>query len=145
MTGAPRQANSFNAPVAPESDEGGKQSKRLDACGKTDFSMKQSWTTCFRHGAIKRPVAGLLLLLWLNLLALAALPNLHTHVHKDAASPTHQCAVTAVEQGKLIFHTPAPVVAATPQAIQLEPARLVSVSLPAIAYRLAPGRAPPAA
>lgn len=117
----------------------------LDACGKTDFSMKQSWTTCFRHGAIKRPVAGLLLLLWLHLLALAALPNLHTHAHRDADHADHQCAVTAIQQGKFVFHTPAPVVAAAPQAVVLEPARLVSVSLPPIVYRLAPGRAPPAA
>ncbi|MCX6894143.1 MAG: hypothetical protein NTZ16_01260 [Verrucomicrobia bacterium] len=105
--------------------------------------MKLGWTICFRHGAIKRPVAGLLLLLWLNLLALAALPRLHTHVHADAASPAHQCAVTAVEQGKFVFHAPTPVFAAAAQAIELEPARLVSASIPASSHRLAPGRAPP--
>ena len=107
--------------------------------------MKQSWIICFRHGAVKRPVAGLLLLLWLNLLALAALPQLHHHVHADAASPAHQCAVTAVTQGKFVFQPAAPVFAAAPHAIDLEPARLVTLSLPAISHRLAPGRAPPAA
>ena len=107
--------------------------------------MKHGWNICFRHGAIKRPVAGLLLLLWLHLLALAALPQLHHHVHADAASPTHQCAVTAVEQGKIFFHAPTPMVVTVSHTFELEPARLLSVSLPAISQRLAPGRAPPAA
>ena len=107
--------------------------------------MKFGWTICFRHGAVKRSVAGLSLLLWLNVLALAALPQLHTHVHADATSATHQCAVTTVAQGNFVFHTPAPVIVAALPTLELEPARLLSVSLPAIAYRLAPGRAPPAA
>jgi hypothetical protein len=106
--------------------------------------MKLGWIICFRNGAVKRSVAGLLLLLWLNVLALAALPQLHTHVHADASSPTHQCAVTTVSHGKIICYTPASVVVAAAQTFELEPARLVSVSLPAISYRLAPGRAPPA-
>ena len=107
--------------------------------------MRLGWTICFRNGAVKRSVAGLLLLLWLNVLALAALPNLHTHVHAEANSSTHQCAVTAVAQGNFVFHTPAPVIVAASPPLELEPARLLSVSLPAIPHRLAPGRAPPAA
>ena len=107
--------------------------------------MKLGWTICFRNGAVKRSVAGLSLLLWLNILALAALPQLHAHVHADANSPTHQCAVKTVEQGGFIFHTPAPVVVTALPLLEQEPAHLISVSLPAIPHRLAPGRAPPTA
>ncbi|MFM2295759.1 MAG: hypothetical protein RLZZ350_2172 [Verrucomicrobiota bacterium] len=107
--------------------------------------MKLGWTICFGNGAVKRSVAGLLLLLWLNVLALAALPQLHVHIHADANSPTHQCAVKTVEQGGFVFHTPALVMVAAVPTLELEPARLVSFSLPAIANRLALGRAPPTA
>jgi ABC-type phosphate transport system substrate-binding protein len=107
--------------------------------------MKLAKTICFRNGALKRSVAGLSLLLWLNVLALAALPQLHTHVHADAHSPTHQCAVTAVEQGKFVSTAPAPVMVAAAPTFELETAFPISVSLPAIALRLAPGRAPPTA
>jgi hypothetical protein len=107
--------------------------------------MSFSGTNYFRHGAMKRSVGALLLLLWLNVLALAALPQLHAHVHAEANSPTHQCAVKTVAQGGFVFHAPAPVVVVVSPTLELEPARLVSVSLPAMALRLAPGRAPPAA
>ena len=106
--------------------------------------MNPEWKQCFRNGAVKRSVAGVLLLVWLNVLVLAALPNLHAHVHQDAASPTHQCAVTAIEQGNVSFQTPAPVMAEPIQTIALELTRLFSVCLPAIPYRPDLGRAPPA-
>jgi hypothetical protein len=108
-------------------------------------AMKGNGPGFFRNSAVKRSVAALCLFLWLSLLALTALPELHTAIHRDAASADHDCAVTAIAHGKFAFQTPAPIAAAAPQAVIFEPARLVSISLPSVAYRLAPGRAPPAA
>jgi hypothetical protein len=86
-----------------------------------------------------------MLSLWLHACLLAALPELHAKIHTDAKSSHHQCAVTTVAQGKFISHTPAPVIVAASQTIEVEPSQFVSVLLPAISHRLAPGRAPPTA
>lgn len=95
------------------------------------------------QSAWQRAFAGLCLFLWLNLLLSAVLPVFHRHAHADASSPTHQCAVTAVQQGKVAFHAPAPVVAVAPPTHVLETAQAISVSLPNFFYLLSPGRAPP--
>lgn len=107
--------------------------------------MKPGWNNCFRHGAVKRSVAGLILLLWLNVIAFAALPRLHSALHRDASHAEHQCAITAVHQGKLHFSGPLVVSVEPLPAAPAEPAGFASLFLPAIPHRLAPGRAPPAA
>ncbi len=107
--------------------------------------MKPACINCFRHGAFKRSVAGLLLLAWLAVLAAVLLPRFHSHCHADAHNPAHECAVTALEQGKFIGQSPVLIFAVVPPSIYVEPARLVSVCLPAMPHRLAPGRAPPTA
>jgi hypothetical protein len=107
--------------------------------------MQPEMSACLRRGAVKRVVAGLLLLLWLNVLAFAALPQLHTAIHRDASKAEHQCVITVILQGK--YHFSEPVVAsARPQPVTLiGPAIYSSVFLPTIPHRLAPGRAPPVA
>jgi hypothetical protein len=85
-----------------------------------------------------------MLCLWLFTLALAAWPELHELFHTDAKSPEHHCAVSDVLHGKLCFDGPVAVaVEAVPQ-VAVEPVSFVSLVLPAVPCRLAPGRAPPA-
>jgi hypothetical protein len=85
-----------------------------------------------------------MLCLWVFTMAMAIWPEFHELFHADAKSPEHHCAVTDVLHGKLFFDGPVAVsVVAAPQ-VSVEPACFVSLILPAVPYRLAPGRAPPA-
>lgn len=97
------------------------------------------------RGVLKNAGAGLLLFLWLLTTAMAISPVLHRLIHSDAAGADHQCAVTALHQGK--FHSDVPVVASyvPVSPVFAAPASFVSVPRSTIPYLLVPGRAPPAA
>jgi hypothetical protein len=87
---------------------------------------------------------GLLLFLWLSTTAMAISPVLHHLIHANADGPDHQCAVTALHQGKVHSSTPAVVRPVPVVSGFVLPLPEVSVSLPAVLNRLALGRAPPA-
>ena len=87
--------------------------------------------------------AGLMLALWLALLALASAPQLHLAHHPDAGEQQHHCPVMLLTGGQFALGSPAlPLVVA--------PAVAFHVALPSFLpfpqtsdVRLLPGRAPP--
>ena len=89
-------------------------------------------------------MASMLLFAWLATSAMAALPALHELIHNDSQNPQHQCAVTALVHGKYLSHAPATIAAAPAPRVEVAAVTFGSVILPAIDYRLVPGRAPPA-
>jgi len=106
----------------------------------------QAQTTTRRvRSVLKNAGAGLLLFLWLLTTAMAVSPVFHGLIHADAAGADHQCAVTALHQGK--FHSEVSVVSSSVPVspVFAAPASFVSVLRSAIPYLLVPGRAPPAA
>jgi len=90
----------------------------------------------------KAVIASLLVCLVLLLDAMAACPQLHELIHKDADQADHDCAVTMFAHGKvdsvsveISTVTPSAAIAPTPQIV-------ISVFAPAI-ENLPAGRAPP--
>ena len=107
--------------------------------------MQAQATTRKVRGVLKNAGAGLLLFLWLLTTAMAVSPVLHRLIHVDADGADHQCAVTALHQGK--FHSDVPIVTSRVPVspVFAAPASFVSVLRSTIPYLLVPGRAPPAA
>lgn len=91
----------------------------------------------------KSAVAGLLLSLFLFVLAMAQYEALHRYFHPEACHAEHRCAVTMLQTGQIETTTTHVSVSSTPQL-------LVTFTLPqsvAVAladFTLLPGRAPPA-
>lgn len=87
--------------------------------------------------------AGLLLCLFLFVLAMAQFKALHHLVHADAGQAEHQCAVTLLGHGQVD-------VAAADVRVAFMPVVAIAVVMPAtpvfvaVDYSLLPGRAPPA-
>ncbi|HMP82091.1 MAG TPA: hypothetical protein PKA41_05215 [Verrucomicrobiota bacterium] len=105
------------------------------------MNRTQNW---LENGARRRnAVAGLLLSLFLFVLAMAQYEALHRYFHPDACQPEHQCAVTMLQAGQIESTT------AHVGVVSL-PAVLVTFTLPqtvavaAADFTLLPGRAPPA-
>jgi hypothetical protein len=95
-----------------------------------------------RHG--KAVIASLLAGLVLLLAAMAACPELHELIHKDAGSAEHQCGVTLFAHGQ-VDSASVEVAAVTP-VVLIETTTQVSFSIFAPAIENLPaGRAPPAA
>jgi hypothetical protein len=87
--------------------------------------------------------AGFMLLLCVGLLALAASPELHHRLHKDAQSASHACVITQLEQQGLlsgIALVTAPLPDLVPSASFPNPELFVPSTRD---YRLSPSRAPP--
>jgi hypothetical protein len=85
-----------------------------------------------------------MLLLWLGTFALAACPQLHERLHKDAQSPAHQCLVTQIQQHQLLTGA-VPESAPAPSCVELAEVNPVNLQLSSVSdYRLSPSRAPPA-
>src|SRR5438046_10381187 len=63
--------------------------------------MKFLWTTERQRGPVSA-VAALMLLLWLGTFALAALPQLHSLLHKDAQALHHTCLIHQLQQHSLL-------------------------------------------
>ena len=90
------------------------------------------------------PTVALMLSLWLGTLALAASPQLHRLLHKDAQSLNHQCLITHIKQHSLLAGSPT-VLAPTPSAVDAGFARSADPQFfPTSHYRFSPSRAPPA-
>ena len=84
-----------------------------------------------------------MLLLWVGLLALAASPELHHRVHKDAQSASHTCVITQLEQQGLLSGI-ALVTAPLPELVPVAPFSSSEIFVPSSrAYRFSPSRAPP--
>ena len=87
-------------------------------------------------------VAAFMLLLFLSVQLLAAVPVLHHALHHDAASSEHQCAVTLLTSGQIDCAS-APLAAPTP-SVSVEAHQTFTTSCPSLTpCRLLAGRAPP--
>lgn len=66
-----------------------------------DFGMGRSRKICRSGSRPVRGVGAVLLILFLVLLGLAAIPSLHQAIHDDANAPGHHCAVSALANGQV--------------------------------------------
>jgi len=84
-----------------------------------------------------------MLLLWLVTFALAALPQLHSLLHKDAQTLNHNCLITQLQQHSLLSLATV-AVAPAPPPLDLSLSHSCNFEfLPTGEHRLAPSRAPP--
>ena len=102
------------------------------------------WTPSTRQRVLgKRAAVAVMLLLWGFILALAASPQLHEYVHKDAQTPGHHCLVTQLQRHALLTGF---VAALAPEVRAAEVCWISSDVFQSVAsfdYRLSPSRAPP--
>jgi hypothetical protein len=97
-----------------------------------------------RHRQLSKfSVGGLMLALWLVTCAVAASPQLHALLHKDAQTPQHYCLFTQLSQhsitassGIVIAPDPAPLVGHGVRVTETE-------FLPSFDFVISDGRAPP--
>ncbi len=105
-----------------------------------------------RHSSWRRLLGLLLALNLLGALALQFTPELHhelhdqhDHVHHDGTGAQgHECLITLLQTGSLELTSFAPAAAILLLILFLASALPAFISLPEVAYRLLPGRAPPA-
>lgn len=88
-------------------------------------------------------VAAFLLLLFLSVQLLAAVPALHHALHHDAPSSEHRCAVTLLTSGSVEVAVAVVAVAALALLGLGNFLLRTEVLLSAVSWRLLPGRAPP--
>jgi len=102
------------------------------------------WLTDKRFRSAGRfAAAGFALALWLATVALAASPQLHHWLHKDAQDPHHYCLFTELNE-HLLLAAFAPTVAAEPPQLAAQAQFIfASESLPSFDYTVSRGRAPP--
>jgi hypothetical protein len=105
------------------------------------MSMNQKW---LKDGVRRRnAVAGLMLSLFLFVLAMAHYEALHRIFHPDACQPEHRCAVTLLQAGQIETATTHVGVSSTPDLL-LTFTLPQSVAVALADFTLLPGRAPPA-
>jgi hypothetical protein len=91
----------------------------------------------------KFSVGGLMLVLWIVTCALAASPQLHRLLHKDALGPNHYCLFTQISQHSLAASS-GYVIAAEPEHSANTGVRLNELELlPSFDFVLSDSRAPP--
>lgn len=96
-----------------------------------------------RDGNFRRVAALVCLALFLTLLLFADSSDLHRAIHHDAASPTHQCAITLLAQGQVnAAEVPVLLVAFVAATFFLLPL-VQSAVLSSFDYRFALSRGPP--
>jgi hypothetical protein len=91
----------------------------------------------------RKAAAGFMLALWLATVLVSTLPALHEFLHDNSRSGQHECLVTDLAKGHVLFGESIgsiPVVAHVDIAV-LPPVDLMFVFQPA--NRLSPSRAPP--
>ena len=94
--------------------------------------------------ALKVPIAGLMLTLWVSLVLVSIHPQLHHWLHRDSQSAKHECLITQFSKGQLsALSSPALFAAVTPGCLQL-PALQTECVFSSADYRLSLSRAPPA-
>ena len=102
------------------------------------------WTPSKRQRVLgKRAAVAVMLLLWGFILALAASPQLHEFVHKDAQTPGHYCLVTQLQRHALLTGFVAALAPEVPAAEVFWVSGDVFQSVASFDYRLSPSRAPP--
>jgi hypothetical protein len=94
------------------------------------------------HGN-KPLIAGLLLGMFLLVLAMAQSWALHRLVHPDAGRPGHKCAVTLLTDGQVDAASEDLQVTITPM-VAIPSVRPAALLLAAVDYSLLPSRGPPA-
>jgi hypothetical protein len=95
-------------------------------------------------GVRRRPLmAGLLLGLFLSVLAVAQFRALHHALHPEAGQPGHQCAATLLSSGQVDSAAADLSVSIAPVAVRVGAAPEIA-PLPAPDFFLLPGRGPPA-
>ncbi len=103
------------------------------------------WTTASRRRGLSHLAAGLLLLLWAITVALAAAPELHRFLHRDAQDANHYCLLTQVSRGSL-FSGPTQVDLPMPAVPCVGAPHRSEAPMPSRRdHELSPSRAPPAA
>src|SRR5437899_2988525 len=110
-----------------------------------ELNVQPALTTraAMRPGRIT--TVALMLSLWLGTLALAASPQLHRLIHKDAQSLNHHCLITHLKQHSLLAAS-STILAPTPPIVDVGSACSPDPQfLPTRDYRLSPSRAPPSA
>ena len=103
---------------------------------RKSFSLRQ---------VAKSALAGLLVLSWLFMASLAVSPSLHEHFHHDATNDHHVCAVTLLNHGKLLTGGTVLLLVTFAALFLFYVPLLHSAEFSVADFRLAPGRAPPAA
>ncbi len=96
-----------------------------------------------KHGAPARPLmAGLLLGLFLFVLAMAEFKSLHHAVHADAEQAEHQCAVTLLASGQIDLPVSAAIILFVGSVFLIRTIARTDLFV-SVDYLFQPGRAPP--
>ena len=101
------------------------------------------WTASKRLRNFGVPAVVLMLLLWLGTFALAASPQLHRLLHRDAQSVNHHCLITQLQQHPLWVGFAPAVAPVTAPAVVTSFGCADSQAFPHSDLRLSPSRAPP--
>lgn len=109
---------------------------------RASVSIDGSYRVCSRVAA-RQAAVGLMLALWLALLALAIAPQLHHAHHEEAGHEHHHCPVTLLTGGQFALGSPAMPVVSAPR-VEFFASPLHFLLFPQVSdVRLLPGRAPP--
>jgi hypothetical protein len=109
----------------------------------SDRHHLQTGYTLRVRGSGRIAVGILMLGLWLGLLGVSASDQLHHLLHSDSHQHHHECLVTSISKGHLLF---TPMLVAAPVAVFLSFGLLLltgGVAFRSVDIRLAPARAPP--
>lgn len=93
--------------------------------------MNLSLSTILRPNARRAVLAGSLLMLWLGILLVAIVPDLHRRVHCDQASATSPCVFVRLAHGTLLQSAPVAIEVPPPPAIawyKMPPQRETKIS-----------------
>ncbi len=101
------------------------------------------WIASKRLRTVGVPAVVLMLLLWLGTFALAASPQLHRLLHRDAQSVNHHCLITQLQQHPLWVGFAPAVAPVTAPSLAMPVCRADFQAFPPADLRLSPSRAPP--
>ncbi|HXJ61667.1 MAG TPA: hypothetical protein VNU68_33925 [Verrucomicrobiae bacterium] len=128
--------------------QGGHGQKQACIVGGLMFdsgSLQIRWQTVRGGATIRVAVAGLMLGLWLVLVALGSSPQLHRLLHADSSQPSHDCVVTQLTKSQFLTAGGAISAIVVASSFFGFPPLTERIALPAADIRLAPPRGPPSA
>ena len=96
-----------------------------------------------RGRIVRASVAGLMLLLWLGIVALAVAPRLHLLLHDDAKAPQHNCLITQLNERPVLAGCVVVLAPSPPSVFVWLTCASDFQFLPTLDYGLSPGRGPP--